>query len=123
MFYYVAYDLEGIKLFETDEDGIIHEFKDENHFYDPEDKLIYSQYSGRKVPTSNYQWEPEEAKKTLLELALENAQNNGDGRVLFQPNQSKKDLIEDIEQFLADNDDIDADLVEVLNNIIKELLE
>lgn len=110
MFYYVAYDLDGIKLFETDEDGIIHEFKDENHFYDPEDKLIYSQYSGRKVPTSNYQWEPEEAKKALLELALENAQNNGDGRVLFQPNQSKKDLIEDIEQFLADNDDIDADL-------------
>ena len=75
------------------------------------------------MPTSNYQWEPEEAKKALLELALENAQNNGDGRVLFQPNQSKKDLIEDIEQFLADNDDIDADLVEVLNNIIKELLE
>lgn len=99
MFYYVAYDLDGIKLFEADEDGIIHEFKDENHFYDPE-----------------------EAKKALLELALENAQNNGDGRVLFQPNQSKKDLIEDIEQFLAD-DDIDADLVEVLNNIIKELLE
>ena len=53
MFYYVAYDLDGIKLFETDEDGIIHEFKDENHFYDPEDKLIYAQYSGRKAPTSN----------------------------------------------------------------------
>ena len=63
------------------------------------------------------------SQKALLELALENDQNNGDGRVLFQPNQSKKDLIEDIEQFLADNDDIDADLVEVLNNIIKELLE
>lgn len=48
MFYYVAYDLDGIKLFETDEDGIIHEFKDENHFYDPEDKLIYPSIAEEK---------------------------------------------------------------------------
>lgn len=131
MFYYVNSGLELITL-TTQE--FISEFLgkattpkgiEPNHFYDPQTKLVYAWHSGKCVATSEYEYTPQEAEALLVELALENASNNGDGSIMFQPSSTKEALIADMSDYLEncidDESEHDLELAAKIKQIIDSL--
>lgn len=73
------------------------------------------------VNPSSYKYSEEEAERMLLELALEHANLNPSGEFMFLPTSDPKVLIDDIEEYLADDDNDNQDLNKSLEKIIQQL--
>lgn len=126
-FFYVENGINGFALVKATEQEIIDTFIESvptptgiglKYTYNESDKLIYVCLSGKYVPTSNYQYEEEEAKKLLLETALERSQYD----LLFLPTNNPNQLILEIKDFMEKSLDSDEDeLFSALEKILVEL--
>lgn len=132
MLYYVTFQIDrSIKLEISDNKDFIHSFAEETttptgigkkYFHNKNDGLIYGYYAGGKCePTSSYKYSEEEAERMLLELALEHANQNPSGEFMFLPTSDPKVLIDDIEEYLADDDNDNQTLIESLEKILEQL--
>ena len=130
MLYYVTFQIDrSIKLEISDNKDFIHSFAEETttptgigkkYFHNKNDGLIYDA-GGKCEPTSSYKYSEEEAERMLLELALEHANQNPSGEFMFLPTSDPKVLIDDIEEYLADDDNDNQDLNKSLEKIIQQL--
>lgn len=133
MYYYVKNDCDRMALMVLNEKDVIDEFSEKTttpkgignkHFYDPETRYIYCYYAGGQcLPTTKCTYTEEEANALLLKLALDEAEKDQSGTILFKPYQNVNDLIDDIQQYIEclEEDESDTLFIQTLKEIVEKL--